>query len=399
MITRAVIGLAALYGLRMLGMYLVMPVLSLYAGTLESATPLLIGMSLGIYGLSQAFLQIPFGAWSDKYGRRRVIVTGLLLFVLGSVICAQADSIWWLIIGRFFQGAGAIASALVALLADLTGPRYRARAMGAIGISVGVSFTIGMIFGPSLAVRLGVPVLFWVTAGLSIAGALFIVLFIPKVSAHHHHQDVEWTGGQTGMVLHHPALVRLDIGIFVLHTLVTALFVVGPTLLSQYVPQAEHGRIYAPIVLLGVPLLAASAYYSDRKGRLKEAIVAGAVCLVIGQVCLNFGDRSVLWVAGAVAGAVAGIAVAEPAMPALLTQITTADLRGTAAGIFHTGQFLGSFAGGLLGGAMLKAPHTFGPVLIVLSVIWLILSLGLPRHGIPPRRPVETFEASEPDAS
>jgi MFS family permease len=373
-----VVGLSGLYGLRLLGLYLVLPVLSIYAGTLAGSTPLLIGLSLGVYGFAQALLQIPFGLWSDRYGRRRAIVVGLLLFALGSVIAAQAHSILWLIVGRFFQGAGAVASALVALMADLSGPRYRTRAMGAVGVSVGLAFAAGMVAGPPVSARLGVPALFWLTAVLSGLGALYVAVAVPKTSGWHHDEEVEWTRGQTRDVLHQPALVRLDGGIFVLHLLVTCAFVVGPTYLERYLPVEQHGRVYAPVVLSGVPLLALSAFFADRRGRLKEAVVVGSVLLVAGAILLMNAHRGVGWCVGLTASLVAAIAIAEPAMPALLTHLIAPRLRGTAAGIFHTCQFAGSFVGGMAGGAMLKHPQVVGPILVGLCVLWVIASWGLP---------------------
>ncbi len=378
-ITRVVLGLASLYGLRLLGMYLVLPVLSLYAGTLRGSTALLVGMSLGIYGFSQALFQIPFGIWSDRYGRRRAIVAGLLLFALGSVIAAQAHSMLWLIIGRFLQGSGAVASALVALMADLSGPRYRARAMGTIGVAVGLSFSVGMVFGPAIYHRMGAPALFWLMAVLSLVGALYVMLLIPRVEVHHHDEETEWTRGQSHALLHHVSLLRLDTGIFVLHLMVTAAFVVGPTYLARFRPVAEHGRIYAPIVLGGVALMAVSVILADRWARLKETIIAGSVFLVGAAVFLTMAPQGLGWCVAVIICMVAGIALAEPAMAALLTHLVKRQQRGTAAGIFHTSQFLGSFIGGMLGGAMLDEARLIGTVLVALSFAWLLFSFGLPR--------------------
>jgi len=379
---RVILGLASLYGLRLLGMYLVLPVLSLYADTLRGSTALLVGMSLGIYGFSQALFQIPFGIWSDRYGRRRAIATGLLLFALGSVVAAQAHSILWLIIGRFLQGSGAVASALVALMADLSGPRYRARAMGTIGVAVGLAFSMGMVFGPAIYHRLGAPALFWLMAFLSLVGVLYVILVIPSVEAGHHDEELEWTRGESHALLHHIALLRLDAGIFVLHLMVTAAFVVGPTYLSRFLPVEEHGRIYAPIVLGGVLLMAGSVVVADRWSRLKEFIIAGSLMLVASAVLLLYAPRGLNWCVAVIVCMVSGIALAEPAMPALLTRLVQRRQRGTAAGIFHTSQFLGSFTGGMLGGAMLGEPSWIGGLLVVITVVWLGFSLGLPR--LPP---------------
>ncbi len=375
---QAVLGLAVLYGLRLLGLYLILPVLSIYAATLGGATPLLIGLSLGIYGFAQALLQIPFGLWSDRYGRRRVISVGLLLFAVGSVLAAESTNLLGLILGRFLQGSGAIASAIVAMMADLSGPRYRARAMGAVGASVGIAFAVGMVFGPAIYDRLGAPALFWLTALLSLLGIAYVAFFIPPSEAH-HDDSMEWTRGQSRVLLHDPAMLRLDVGIFVFHLLVTAALVVGPTYLSRFIPVEDHGRFYAPIVLGGVGLLAISVFAVDRWGRLKEAIVAGAILMLGAAVLMIFATRGLNYCLAVTACMIGAIAVAEPAMPAMLTHMVPSDQRGTAAGIFHTSQFMGSFAGGMLGGAMLSEPEIISYVLVTFAVVWVLLSLGLPR--------------------
>lgn len=376
---QAVIGLASLYGLRLLGMYLVLPVMSIYAATLSGATALLIGLSLGIYGFSQALFQIPFGLLSDRYGRRRVIAGGLLLFAIGSIVAAESSNVYGLILGRFLQGAGAIASALIAMMADLSGPRYRARAMGAVGASVGIAFAVGMVFGPAIYNRMGASALFWLTAVLSLLGVLYVALFVPRSQDSHHDDTMEWTRGQSGMLLHDPAMLRLDLGIFVFHLLVTAALVVGPTYLSLFIPVEEHGRFYAPIVLGGVALLAVSVFAADRWGRLKEAVVVGAVLMLASAILLLFASRGLSYCLGVTACMVGSIAVAEPAMPAMLTQMVHRHQRGTAAGIFHTSQFMGSFTGGMLGGAMLGQPQIVGYLLVAVAALWVVLSLGLPR--------------------
>ncbi len=358
-------------------MYLVLPVLSLYAANLRGETALLIGMSLGIYGFSQALFQIPFGIWSDRYGRRRVIAAGLLLFAIGSAVAAQTHSIYGLILGRFLQGSGAVASALVALMADLSGPRYRARAMGAVGVSVGIAFATGMVFGPTVYERLGAPAIFWLTAALSLLGIIYVGIAVPKTRAWEHDHEMEWTRGQSTTLLHHPTLLRLDAGILVLHLLVTAAFVVGPTYLALYRPVEQHGSIYAPIVLAGVVVLAISVFISDRWGRLREAIVAGGVLLLASTILLLFATRGLSYSIAVIACMVGGIAIAEPAMPALLTRLVSSDQRGTAAGIFHTSQFMGSFLGGMLGGAMLRHPKLIGFILVAIASSWAIASVGL----------------------
>jgi MFS family permease len=363
-------------------MYMVLPVLSLHAATLEGHTPVLVGLAVGAYGLAQALLQVPFGVWSDRYGRRRVIGCGLILFALGSVVAASADGIVWLVIGRTLQGAGGIAAAVVAFIADVTRPEARAQAMAALGASVGVAFAIGMITGPSLAARFGVPGLFWATAGLSLVALAYVSFGIPRPPRHVHDASVEWTPGFLREVAQMPALRRLDLGATLLHTMVTCMFVVGPGRLEQFVPAADHGRIYLVLVPIGLVIMAISAAVADRWGRLKEAILGGGVFLLGGGVALLLGPESFMGIVVAIGCTIAAVAVAEPAAPAMVTHLARDEARGTAAGAYHMCEFAGSFFGGLVGGFLLHEPALLGWVLAGGAVIWLALAAGLPRgHG------------------
>lgn len=384
--TRNVAGMACIFGLRLLGLYMVLPVLALHANDLRGATPFLVGLSVGSYGLTQAALQVPFGSLSDRYGRRRIIALGLLLFAAGSVLAARAGSVWVLILGRTLQGGGAVSSAVVALVADLTRPQVRVRAMAAVGSAVGVAFAAGMIMGPSVASHFGVAAVFWLMAAFSVVAAAYVLLLVPRPPRGVHHADVAWTAGQWGGVVHSAAMVRLDAGIFLLHAMVTALFVVGPGLMATHIPVAEHGKVYAAVVPFGVALMAFSAIQADRRGRLREAVVGGAVLLAAASVALAFAHHYA-GVVAAVALAVGGVALAEPAMPAMLTRLSAAETRGTAAGLFHMSQFVGSFVGGALGGLLLRQPTRLALVMLAGAVLWLIVAWGLPHLGPAPRRP------------
>lgn len=375
---RTILGLSGIYLLRLLGMYMVLPVLSLHAAGLEGHTPLLVGMAVGSYGLAQAALQIPFGVWSDRYGRRRVIAGGLVLFAAGSVLAAVASDAWQLVLGRTLQGAGGISAAVVALIADVSRPSIRTRAMAALGASVGVAFTIGMIAGPGLAAHYGVPFLFWLTAILSVLAALYMVTGIPRPPRHVHDASIEWTPGHLGEVIKHPAMRRLDIGAFLQHTQVTMMFVVGPGLLARHIDIAEHGKIYLVLVPVGLSVMVVSAFFADRWGLLKQAVAGGSVSLLGAAAFLLFGDAQFYAVAGAIGLTIVAVAVAEPAAPAMLTRLSNDSARGTAAGTYAMCQFTGSFAGGLAGGLLLDRPMGLGAGLAIASTLWLIVALGLP---------------------
>lgn len=375
---RTILGLSGIYLLRLLGMYMVLPVLSLHAADLEGHTPLLVGMAVGSYGLAQAGLQIPFGVWSDRYGRRRVIAGGLLVFAAGSVVAAIATDAWQLVLGRTLQGAGGVSAAVVALIADVSRPSIRTRAMAALGASVGIAFTIGMIAGPGLAARFGVPFLFWLTAVLSVLAAVYMVTGIPRPPRHVHDATIEWTYGHLGDVLRNTAMRRLDIGAFLQHTQVTMMFVVGPGLLAEHVPRAEHGTIYLVLVPVGLSVMVVSAFFADRWGRLKTAVLGGSVSLLVAAAFLLFGDSTFLAVTGAIGMTIIAVAIAEPAAPAMVTRLSNDSARGTAAGTYAMCQFTGSFAGGLLGGLLLHRPEALGIGLAVLSTLWALVASGLP---------------------
>jgi len=376
-----VVSLAGIYLLRMLGMYMVLPVLSLHAAELAGATPLMTGLALGGYGLAQAALQIPFGVWSDRFGRRRVISIGLLVFAGGSVIAATSGNVVWLVVGRIMQGAGGVSAAVVALLADATRPGFRARAMAIMGASVGVAFAIGMISGPSLAARYGVPFLFWLTAGLSVLAALWVVTGVPRPERHVHDASVEWTPGHLTEVLRNPGMLRVDLGAFFLHSHVTAMFVAGPQLLGRHIPLEDHGTVYLVLVPIGLVVMGLTAFFADRRGLLKQAVLGGVGCVGVSALFMVGGSSQLMPVAAAMGFTILAVATAEPAAPSIVTHLANDNARGTAAGLYHMCQFTGSFFGGLVGGYMIDRPEELGVLLFLGTVIWFALASGLPSLG------------------
>jgi len=383
---RTVISLAGIYLLRLLGMYMVLPVLSLHASSLADSTPLLTGLALGGYGLAQAALQIPFGVWSDRFGRRRVIAVGLLVFAGGSVIAATAADVAWLVVGRVMQGAGGISAAVVALIADATRPRFRARAMAVLGTSVGVAFAIGMIAGPTLAARYGVPFLFWMTAVLSLFAAIWVVTAVPRPPQQVHDASVEWTPGHITEVLRDPGMLRVDLGAFFLHSQVTAMFVVGPRLLQEHLELEHHGTVYMVLVPIGLGVMGLTAFFADRRGLLKQAVLGGVTCVAASALFLVGGSQQFLTVGAALGFTILAVAMAEPAAPSMVTHLANDGARGTAAGLYHMCQFTGSFFGGLVGGYMLDRPEELGVLLFLGAITWFALASGLPSLGPDGRR-------------
>jgi MFS family permease len=356
--------------LRMFGLFSLLPVLSLYAAGLEGQTPLLVGLAVGAYGLTQAGLQIPLGALSDRIGRVPVIMGGLAVFAIGSIVAALGDTIWDVIAGRLLQGAGAISATLTALIADATREQFRTRSMAIMGIGIGLSFMIALIAGPLLGARFGVPALFWIAASLAVVAAVML-RGLPG--------DIVPPKAQSWNLVpaFRPELLRLDFYVFLLHAILTASFVALPFLLTARLdmPVTSHWQVYigALIVsLLGtVPLIISD----ERQGKVRTVGIA-VTLLLAGQLMLAFGSFGVMPVFIALAVFFAGFNFLEAGLPARLSLLADGDARGASLGVFSSAQFLGAFAGGLIGGRFLATgrPTDVFFVCALLAAIWLASS-------------------------
>ena len=368
---RRAVGVIALIAVfRMVGLFALLPVLGIYARDLESATPLLIGIAIGGYGLTQAALQIPYGALSDRIGRVPVIIAGLLLFAAGSLLAGFSDDIQGVIAGRLLQGAGAISATLSALLSDATRESVRTRSMAIFGIGIGVSFMVALILGPVIAAAAGVRSLFWMAAALAIA-AIGLVAILPR--------DIRPPPVSPRINLSaafRPALIRLDLYIFVLHAIMTATFVALQFLLRDSLDLLleRHWLIYVGalvVSLLGtVPLI----IVDDRRG--KTATISTAILmLLIGLLGLALVGTTVTMVLVALAIFFAGFNFLEAGLPARLSILATEEVRGASLGVFSSAQFLGAFAGGVMGGYLLSGGNTalIFMACAVIAAVWLIL--------------------------
>jgi predicted MFS family arabinose efflux permease len=362
-----VLGLSGIFGLRMLGLFLVLPVLSVHALGLEGATPMLAGLSVGIYGLAQTVFQVPFGMISDRFDRKSVVAAGLLLFMAGSVLCALAESAQALIAGRFLQGAGAIASVIIAMVADRTRDEVRGRAMALIGISVGLSFGFGILMGPMLAVKIGVPAIFWAIALSGLAAIVYLYTLLPAVKE--RPQSVI-TRAKLGELLRHGDLLRLDALMFVLHLGMTAVFVVGPVLMLEHWDKQELWKVYLPMILAGGGLMFPAVALAEKRNAMKSLVGAGIVVMAAGYGLLALSAGSAGLVAAGMIVFFVGFNFIEPALPSLVTRVAPADLRGTAVGFFNMSQFFGAFCGGAVGGWFLGASRE--------SLFWVLLGLCVP---------------------
>lgn len=352
---QAALALASLFMMRMFGVFLVLPVFALYAETLDGATPVLTGLAIGIYGLTQAALQIPFGMLSDRFGRKRIIVIGLLIFASGSVMAALADSMIEVIIGRAVQGAGAIAAVIMALAADLSREEHRTKVMALIGISIGLSFALSMMLGPVLDQWIGVPGIFWFTAVLALSGIAITLYLVPQPIQSRLHRDTTAVPAMFGRVLQDKQLLRLDFGIFVLHMLLTATFVAVPLALrdSAGLPSAQHWELYLPAFALAVPAMIPFIILAEKYRRMKKVFVGSVLALALSEFALANFHNSAASIGLALFVFFTCFNFLEASLPSLIAKAAPPDAKGTAMGVYSSSQFLGAFVGGITGGWLL----------------------------------------------
>ena len=375
--------LASIFALRMLGLFLVLPVFALEARKYPGGDdPALIGLAMGIYGLTQGVLQIPFGVASDRFGRKRVIVLGLLVFALGSLWAASADTLYGLLAGRALQGAGAVSAAVTALLADLTRDSVRTKAMALVGASIGLMFALSLVLSPLLAGWIGLSGLFALTALLAVLGAAVVIWSVPPEPV--LHKDA--ARGGLRQVLAMPALLRLNVGVFVLHAVQLAMWVAVPALLVQAgLDKDHHWQVYLPAVLASFVVMG-GVFAAERRGYLRGAFLAAIGVIAVVQVVF-------LWVAsGAPTLAVlawllfaffCGFNVLEATQPSLVSRLAPAPSRGAAMGVYNTLQSLGFFAGGWMGGQLVKSHGTQGLFLTcaALMLLWLAVAWSMVAPG------------------
>ncbi|PAU54291.1 MFS transporter [Pseudomonas sp. PIC25] len=379
--TRAAGGLALVFAFRMLGMFMVLPVLATYGQDLAGATPSLIGLAIGAYGLTQAILQIPFGVISDRIGRRPVIYVGLLIFAAGSVLAANADSIWGVIAGRVLQGAGAISAAVMALLSDLTREQHRTKAMAMIGMSIGISFAVAMVVGPLLTRAFGLPGLFWATAAMALVGVLIIAGLVPRADHPLQHRESGVAKQALGATLRHPDLLRLDFGILALHAILMASFVALPLALVERggLPKEEHWWVYLTALLVSFFAMIPFIIYGEKKRRMKRVLIGAVAVLLLCELFFwQLGTSLRALVIGAVVFFTA-FNLLEASLPSLISKVAPAGGKGTAMGVYSTSQFLGAALGGILGG-WLFAQGGLGMVFIgcaVLCALWLAIAVTM----------------------
>lgn len=381
---RATTALASIMAMRMLGLFMILPVFALYAHDLPDVTPFLIGLAIGVYGLSQAILQIPFGMLSDRFGRKPIITIGLLIFIVGSIVAALSTSIVGIIIGRALQGAGAIAAAILALLADLTREEHRTKAMAMIGSSIAMSFIIAFALGTLLNYWVGVPGIFWFTALLALGGLFILHFIVPSPIHSHFHRDTEPVPKQFKRILVDTQLLRLNFGIATLHFLLTALFIELPMALKAQLPVAQHWQVYLPVMIVAVLMIIPFIIFAEKRHHLKLIFVGAIGLLCLSQISFLYAHQNLTSIVFALFLFFTAFNLLEASLPSLVSKIVRPESKGTAMGVYSTSQFMGAFLGGA-GGGWLHHYYSTDIVFIfgaVLAGIWLILAATMqqPRY-------------------
>jgi len=378
---RASGALALVFALRMLGLFIVLPVFALEAARLPGGDdPARVGFAMGLYGLTQAFLQIPFGIASDRFGRKPTIVAGLLVFAAGSAIAAWAPDLTWLSIGRAVQGAGAISAAVTAFLADVTRDSVRTKAMAMVGASIALMFALSLVIAPLLAGWVGLPGIFGMTCTLALLGIAVVLWVAPPEPRVHRPSDMQQVRGGLREVLRHAGLLRLNLGVFVLHAVQLAMWMAVPAMLVQAgLAKPDHWQVYLPAVAASLLVMGGVLFPMERKGRLRAAFLIAIALIGAVQIGLWWlagrGDAPGLWALGGLMFVFfIGFNTLEASQPSLVSKLAPAHARGAALGVYNTLQSVGFFVGGAVGGWLARAHGASGlfAVCAVASLVWLV---------------------------
>lgn len=383
---RASFSLAAIYMLRMIGMFLILPVFSVLARDLPDASPFLVGLAISAYGLTQAIFQIPFGMWSDRWGRKPVITVGLILFVMGSILAAISPSIFGIIAGRCLQGAGAVAAVVMALAADLTREENRTKAMAMIGISIGFSFALSIVIGPILSNFMGLRGLFWVITALALLSLVLLHVWVPTPTTRRFHGDAQLQWRALGQVFSNPELLRLDFGIFTLHLMLTASFVVIPLRLRDELSMlpASHWQLYLPVFVLAIVTMIPFVVLAEKKRQMKPVFVGFVGLVTLALAAFGVWGHRFWEVFLLLYLFFTGFNLLEATLPSLISKIAPPDLKGTAMGVYSTAQFLGAFVGGVTAGYLSGRYGADAVFFLIggLGCLWWLTALFMrpPRH-------------------
>lgn len=381
---RSTFALSSIFALRMLGLFMIIPVFSVAGQSYQYATPTLTGLAVGVYGLTQAILQIPFSLIADRYSRKPLVVLGLLLFALGGAIAAMSDTIYGVIIGRAIAGGGAVSAVVMALLADVTREEQRTKAMAMMGMSIGLSFVIAFSAGPWLTGLVGISGLFWVTTIMGLA-AIAMLLLVPKVTRHHRNFQQGYLP-QLQQVLKMGDLNRLHLSVFTLHLLLTAMFIYAPPQLIEYagLPLSSHGWVYLPLLVLSLFFAFPSIILAEKYRKMRSIFLTAIGGIILGLLVMIFGFESKYILLIGLGLFFIAFNVMEALLPSWLSKVAPIQSKATAMGVNASSQFLGAFFGGMIGGQLLLLNNTAmgWSILAAIAIIWLLMSFGLaqPRY-------------------
>lgn len=378
---RAVLSLASIYMMRMLGLFMILPVFSLYADDLEGSNATLIGMAIGMYGLGQALFQIPYGLLSDRFGRKPLIISGLFLFALGGMVAALSTSIYGVIIGRGLQGSGAVAAVTMALLSDLTREENRTKAMAVVGMSIGIAFALALVLGPVISAHMGLQGLFWLTSGLALLAMYICWYVVPDPPVQKFQSSALPLSSQLGGVLLNRELAHLNMSIFVLHAVLTGCFVVLPITLLEYgqLPVEKHWQVYLPVMFISFISMLPLMLLAEKKGQVKAVFLLCLFMLLAGMAGLGSGYKNFSLLIGFLLVFFFAFNLLEALLPSLVSKTASVDKKGSAMGVYSTAQFAGVFFGGTLGGYIYGEAGIQGVFfcLAALIVLWILASFSM----------------------
>ncbi|AWB68757.1 MFS transporter [Saccharobesus litoralis] len=379
---------ASVFGLRMLGLFMLMPVMAVYGQDLQGFSPLWVGIIIGAYGLTQALLQIPMGLLSDKFGRKPIILIGLVLFAIGSLVAANSDHVIGVALGRFLQGMGAIAAAVLALAADVTREEQRPKVMAVIGMCIGLSFAVAMVLGPLVAANAGIHGIFWLTAILAGVGILIVLFALPNTVNRGAQRDAIAVPAQLGQLIKNSQLRSLNIGVFFLHLQLTTLFVIIPGLLvASGMSSEKHWMLYLPALLCSFVVMVPLLIWAMKKHKEAAVFKISISVLALSMLVVGWVQQQTSVLIVALITFFAAFNYLEANLPAWVSRIAPAGQKGSAMGIFSTCQFAGAFFGGVLGGWLLQNTSEFVALVAIaaLALPWLLLStkLSLPKRTKP----------------